>query len=79
MESIIIDNQIVSFTSSNLLTMKFIGLQSIHKLKIKRTWGSRLIDNHVLSLLTTGDVHFNELNAITNSTIAERIANRIIA
>lgn len=76
MQSLIIDNQVVSYSDDDGLIIRSIGKSKNDFSLKKKTWGSRMIDNQVLSLLATHDMKFNEIDVITESSIIERIQTR---
>ncbi len=56
MPRIQLDNQIVSFNNSHILSIKPYKGQILER----KTYGSRKLDNKVLSLLATNKLSFND-------------------
>jgi hypothetical protein len=74
---VLIDNQVISFISG-IFSIRPLSrytnedLQTIPQL----TWGSRSIDNKVISLLITNNVQITELDRLTSAQIDEMILER---
>jgi hypothetical protein len=74
---VLIDNQVISFVSG-IFSIRPLSRYTNEELQTipRLTWGSRSIDNKVISLLITNNVQITELDRLTSVQIDEMILER---
>ncbi len=72
-----IDNQVISFVSG-IFSIRPLSRYTNEELQMipQFTWGSRLIDNKVISLLITNNVQITELDHLTSTQVDQMILER---
>ncbi len=72
-----IDNQVISFVCG-IFSIRPVSRYTNEELQTipQLTWGSRLIDNKVISLLITNNVQITELERLTSAQIDQMILER---